>query len=155
MTKPIFDAAISLAGDARVSHVLGHHIVRISGDKTAGTMGVWEEVAEPGDSPPLHVHHREEEMFFVLEGRFRFWCGEESFEGGVGATAVLPRGVPHTWRNIGDGPGRMLISVAPGGFERFFLDLADLEEVTPPAIAALAERYGLEFVEPGAREAAA
>lgn len=144
-----FTPAISAAGAIRLSRVLGHHEIRVSADETGGTMGVWEEAANPGEGPPMHIHHREEEMFFVLEGQFRFWCGDEIFEGGPGTTAVLPRGVPHTWLCTGDVRGRMLVSVTPGGFERFFLDLEALPHVDPVAVAALAARYGLQFCVPG------
>jgi quercetin dioxygenase-like cupin family protein len=140
-----FAPAISAAGSIRPGRVLGHHEIRVSSDETAGTMGVWEEAAEPGEGPPLHIHHREEEMFFVLEGHFRFHCGDEVFEGGPGTTAVLPRGVPHTWQCIGDARGRMLVSVTPGGFERFFLDLEALPHADPVAVATLAAGYGLQF----------
>ena len=111
-----FPPAISAAGTIRLSRVLGHHEIRVSADETAGALGIWEEAASPGEGPPLHIHHREDEMFFVLEGRFRFRCGDDVFDGGPGTTAVLPRGVPHTWQCLGTARGRMLVSVTPGGF---------------------------------------
>lgn len=73
-------AAISAAGDVRESRSLGHHLIRITGPETGDALGVWEELVEPEAGAPLHVHHRKDEMFHVLEGRFRIWCGEESFE---------------------------------------------------------------------------
>lgn len=143
-------AAVSGPGDARASMSLGRHLIRITGEQTGGAMGIWEEPVAPGEGPPLHMHRREEEAFYVLEGRFRFWCGEESFEAGQGTAMVLPRGVPHRFENVGEAEGRLLITVSPGGFERFFLEIDGLGEASPAQIAAVAETYGLEFVRPGA-----
>jgi mannose-6-phosphate isomerase-like protein (cupin superfamily) len=154
MRESIFPAAISMPGEGRLSRSLGRHIVRISGEQTAGVMGVWEEPCAPGEGPPMHMHRREDEMFFVLEGRFRFWCGDETFEGGPGTTAVLPRDVPHRFRNVGAEPGPLLIAVTPGGFERFFSEVDASNSADPAAIGAIAERYGLAFVEPEVSSAA-
>ena len=93
----------------------------------------------------MHVHRRKVEMFFVLEGRFSFWCGEAIFEGGPGTAIVPPRDVRHSWSKIGEGTGRMLVTVTPGGFERFFLGLQELTDADQAAVADLAGRYWLEF----------
>lgn len=146
-------AAISMPGQVRVSRSLGHHLIRITGEETGGAMGIWEEPVAPGEGAPFHVHHREDEMFYVIVGRFRFWCGEESFEAGQGATMVLPRGVPHRFENVGDTQGRLLITVSPGGFERFFLEVDALGEASLAQITSVAETYGLEFVGPEAGRA--
>ena len=68
----------------------------------------------------MHLHRNEDEILHVLEGDFRFWCGDWVRNAGAGATVVLPRGVPHAFRNVGAAPGRMLEVAAPGGFEGFF-----------------------------------
>ncbi|WP_209427959.1 cupin domain-containing protein [Pararhodobacter sp. SW119] len=147
-------AAISPAGEAHLSFAFGEHRIRITGAETAGRIGIWEEITTPGAGAPLHVHHAEDEMFFVLDGRVRFWCGEERFEAGVGATVVLPRGVPHRFENVGETALRMLVAVTPGGFETFFLDAAALTGVDETAIMSLAARYRLEFLpEPATRAA--
>jgi mannose-6-phosphate isomerase-like protein (cupin superfamily) len=140
--------AASTAGTIRLSRVIGHHKNRPSADETAGTMGLWEEVAQPGEGPPMHIRHRDEDVFFVMEGQVRFRCSDDALEGGSGTTAVLPRGVPHTWQCIGDTRGRMLVTVTPGGFERFFLDLEALPHPDPVIIAAPAAPYDLKCCVP-------
>lgn len=125
--------------------------IRVPSEATGGAMGMVEVRVPPGDGPPMHRHRREDEGFHVLEGRFRFWCGDRAWTGGEGATVLLPRGIPHTFRNIGAAPGRLLVTLTPGGFERFFEECAarglrvpeDLAE-----LAALGAEFGLEFTGP-------
>ncbi|MFW5680744.1 MAG: cupin domain-containing protein, partial [Pseudomonadota bacterium] len=87
MTAPFTAAAVARAGDFTESLALGHHRILVTAAETGGSIGVWEEIVQPGWGPPLHVHHAEDEMFHVLEGRLRIWCGEETFEVTAGATA--------------------------------------------------------------------
>lgn len=146
MIFPFTAAAIARTGDFTESHALGHHRILTTAAETGGSLGVWEEIVQPGWGPPLHVHHAEDEMFYVLEGRIRIWCGEETFEVTTGATAVLPRSVPHRFENVGETVARMLIAVTPGGFETFFLDAAALSDQSEAAIMKLAAKYRLGFL---------
>jgi quercetin dioxygenase-like cupin family protein len=103
--------AISLAPHASATEapekltVLGSEItVKMDGAQTGGAMSVVETNVPPGYGPPMHVHAKEDEMFYILEGRFRLWRGDETLEVGPGAVAFLPRNVPHTYQNIGSSP---------------------------------------------------
>ncbi len=154
MTTPFTAAAIARPGDVTESLALGHHRILVTGAQTGGSLGIWEEIVEPGWGPPLHVHHGEDEMFYVLEGRIRIWCGEETFEVTAGATAVLPRGIPHRFENVSETVARMLIAVTPGGFESFFLDAAALSDRSEVAIMKLAAQYRLDFLPPAEPQAA-
>jgi mannose-6-phosphate isomerase-like protein (cupin superfamily) len=154
MTTTFTAAAVARPGDFTESLALGHHRILLTAAETGGSLGIWEEIVEPGWGPPLHVHHGEDEMFHVLEGDVRIWCGEETFHAEPGVTAVLPRGVPHRFENVGDSVARMLVAVTPGGFETFFLDAAALTDASEAAIMALAGRYRLGFL-PSKAEAAA
>lgn len=97
---------------------------------------------------PLHLHTREDEYSFVLEGRMGALLGDEVVEAGPGDLVFKPRNQWHTFWNAGDEPARILEIIAPAGFERFFQELsdlggaikADLDELT-----ALGARYGLRF----------
>jgi mannose-6-phosphate isomerase-like protein (cupin superfamily) len=139
-------AAVAAPGSGSESNIFGRHVVRVTGAQTGGAMGVWEDVVEPGDGPPLHIHTREDELFHVIEGRFRFWSGDECVSAEAGTTLVLPRRVPHRFENIGDACGRLLVAVTPGGFENFFLDLEREQVGTLAAAEAVAARYGLIFL---------
>ena len=97
---------------------------------------------------PLHLHTREDEYSFVLEGRMGALLGDDVVEAGPGDLVFKPRNQWHTFWNAGDEPCRILEIIAPAGFERFFRELDALGgaiEAAPEALAALNERYGLEM----------
>lgn len=122
--------------------------VKIHGRDTGGVFSQIETTCGPHAGPPPHIHHREDETFFVIEGEFEFFCGGERFTGGPGTVAHLPRGVAHCFRNLGDTPGRVLVTITPAGFENFLIEVSALtpEEQTLPKLTEIATKYGLEFV---------
>lgn len=128
--------------------------------ESAGTIGMFESAVRAGEGPPIHVHHNEDEVIHVLEGRYQFWLDGVTTEAGPGSSIFLPRGVPHTFRVIGAEPGRNIAVLTPGGFESFFEQVSS-EALNIPQdmerIAAIAAGYGLEFVGPplAAQDAAA
>ena len=140
--------ALSAAGEGRRIKAFGGMDLRIPTATTGGQISVWESVAAPNAGPPLHIHTREDELFYVLSGTFRFWCGEESFVGGPGTSMVLPRNVPHTFKNIGTTEGRVLAAAIPGGFENFFLEVERTGAKAPADLRVIAAKYGLTFVAP-------
>jgi len=132
-------------------------VVKATAATTGGSFGLVESLIAPGFSPPLHVHHREDESFYVLEGDVTMQCGEQRFRASAGAFVFLPRGVPHTFVVEGDRPARMLTLLTPGGGEGVFIDGGRTPEhdglppAAPPNVAALKEvsaRYGAEIVGP-------
>src|SRR6478752_9393151 len=97
---------------------------------------------------PLHLHTREDEYSFVLEGRMGALLGDEVVEAGPGDLVHKPRNQWHTFWNAGDEPCRILEIISPAGFEQFFQELSDLGgamAADPAAVAQLSERYGLEM----------
>lgn len=147
-TAPIF---IPVREAKRVEVFGGEIHVTISAASAGSGVSVFEDVRRPGDGPPLHVHHGEDEVFRVLEGRFRLRIGGETFDAAPGDTMLLPRDVPHSFVNNGDTMARMLCILQPGGFERFFFDVAAAGLQVPKdmaRIADLAARYRLEFLGP-------
>lgn len=125
--------------------------VIVPASNTGGALGIFEEVTPPRLGPPLHIHHAEEEFFRVIDGRYRFRVGDRDLDAVPGDTLVVPRGTPHTFLNVGEGPGRLFMGFSPGGGEQFFTRVA-AENLTVPAdmprIAALGAEYGLEFLGP-------
>jgi quercetin dioxygenase-like cupin family protein len=125
-------------------------VIKVPGDVTAGSVAVVEHTLAPGllGAPP-HRHSNEDETSYVLEGELTVQIGEEIAVLGPGATVVKPRGLFHAFWNAGREPVRFLEVISPGGFERYFEELAALIPVEGPpnmaALAALAARYGVEF----------
>jgi mannose-6-phosphate isomerase-like protein (cupin superfamily) len=98
---------------------------------------------------PLHLHTREDEYSFVLEGRMGALLGDEVVEAGPGDLVFKPRNQWHTFWNAGDAPCRILEIISPAGFERFFREISDLggaTQVEPETLAQLNARYGLEML---------
>jgi mannose-6-phosphate isomerase-like protein (cupin superfamily) len=131
--------------------------VKATAATTGGAFGLVESFVAPGFSPPLHVHHREDEAFYVLEGELTMKCGERTFRATAGAFVFLPRDVPHTFVVEGDRPARMLTLLTPGGGEGVFVDGGrpaehdGLPPATPPDIERLRRvsgEYGADIIGP-------
>lgn len=107
--------------------------VLLRSEQTAGEVSVIESAAPPGfTGPPLH-HHDFDEAFYVIEGELTFQLHDQLFGVSSGQLAFAPRGVPHTFTNLGAGPARFLIVCTPGGFERYFARMAaERQGVDPP-----------------------
>ena len=96
--------------------------VKVGTPDSGGTLSAFELVMESGEGPGLHVHSREHELWYVLEGEFRFLLGDALVHQPTGSLAFGPRGMPHTFQNIGAGTGRLLVITGPAGLEEFFLE---------------------------------
>jgi mannose-6-phosphate isomerase-like protein (cupin superfamily) len=97
--------------------------ILLDGNATGGAYTFFDELTDPGGGPPLHVHEREDEAYFILDGRFAFQVGEETRTVGPGEFVLAPRGVPHTFRNLEERPARKLALAWPAGLDRFFLEV--------------------------------
>lgn len=122
----------------------------LDGSLTNRQLSVWINVTPPGGGPPPHRHEREDEWFHVLEGRVSFWDGERWTEVPVGSVVYAPRGTIHTFRNVGETPLRMQISVSPSGFEEFFAECAQVfgQERSPDfaKVVEISARHGIYYV---------
>jgi mannose-6-phosphate isomerase-like protein (cupin superfamily) len=99
---------------------------------------------------PMHVHEHEDEYSYVLEGEVGVQIGDEVRYATAGDLVVKPRGIPHAFWNRTDAPARLLEIISPGGFERYFAELAPLLPPRVPvpdfeALGALQARYGLQM----------
>lgn len=128
--------------------------IRIHGRDTGGIVSSVESHDVPGGGPPPHIHHKEDETFQILEGEYEWTVGEKTFTADKGTTIFAPRGIPHTYRYIGEGTGRLMRVITPSGFEGFFEEINALtpeEQEDIPRVIGIGEKYGLEFpLPPGA-----
>ena len=137
------------------------HTVRVRHDEGEDGISVVESLAAHGDSPPLHLHRTEDEIFHVLEGELRFRIGDADLRIGAGKTILAPKGVPHTYRVESPEGGRWLVITRRGDFERFVRRLsrpAQRPELPAPqgpptseradALAGAAHEHGIEIVGP-------
>jgi mannose-6-phosphate isomerase-like protein (cupin superfamily) len=123
-------------------------LLRATAESTAGAFTLFEEVPPLADTP-LHVHEREDELFYVLEGEHVFEVGGQELPAGPGGMVFAPRGVPHAQRRVVPGDGRLLILTTPAGFEGFFRALAAAQEsgtLGPDAYADASRAHGLTWL---------
>lgn len=151
--QPTLPNALTLPPDAKVLSGLGDEVtVLLSGEQTGGAFTMMQIVAPPGGGPPPHCHTREDEWFYVVEGRAEFWRDGVWTEVPVGTAAFLPRGSHHTFRNCGDVPLRMIVHTAPAGFEIFFERVAEVfnrpGETDMARITEIALEHGIHFLPP-------
>ncbi len=105
-----------------------------SGEQTGGVLSLVEFLAPPGFATPRHVHHAEDEAFYVLEGSMAGICGETKWEAVAGSFVWLPKDLPHGYANTADGPTRSLTITLPAGFEDFVRKIGEpaLSRTLPP-----------------------
>jgi quercetin dioxygenase-like cupin family protein len=132
--------------------------IKASAEKTDGRMAVIEHLAPQGSGSPLHVHHNEDEWFYVTEGELTFWVGGERIEAPAGSFVYGPREIPHTFV-VASPQARFLLVAEPAGFENFMRALSEPAQALtlPPAtirppdperMMAAAAEYGIEILGP-------
>jgi mannose-6-phosphate isomerase-like protein (cupin superfamily) len=141
--------------------VLGELVTyKTTSDQTGGAYSLFEVESRPGDGPPPHVQHWEDESFWVLEGEYEFVVEGRTMKTGSGSLLYVPRGNLHAHRNVGEGVGRMLVNQTPGGLhERFFEEVGEPatdgsrpipeEAPTVERVVEIAAEYGIEIPPPG------
>jgi quercetin dioxygenase-like cupin family protein len=126
-------------------------VIRIHGHDTGGVVSAVESHDVPGGGPPPHIHSREDETFQVLEGEYEFAVDGKSIVAKKGTTIFAPRGIPHTYRYLGQTPGRLMCVITPAGFEEFFEVIGALtpqQQQDIPRVITIAKEFGLEFLPP-------
>jgi quercetin dioxygenase-like cupin family protein len=156
MTNMTHPPTVREPGEGRTIAVVGDvYRFLATGDETDGRYAMFEAVVSPGGGPPPHIHSREEESFYVLEGEITFQVGDQTIVADVGTFANMPVGSLHSFRNCTDKPARMIISVAPAGLEKMFMEVGQPvefgQQAQPPSKAeietllAVAPNYGIEI----------
>jgi quercetin dioxygenase-like cupin family protein len=158
------DLKVVNAGEGRAYWVVGDlYTVLASGEETGGAYALIHAVVTPGGGPPPHIHRREDEAFYVLEGELAFHADGKAIPAAAGAWISLPKGSLHGFKNTGATAAQMLIVVTPSGLERFFAEVgqeATDRTAAPPPITpadidrllAVAPRYSIEIQLPAGRE---
>ena len=149
-------------GEGRAVWVLGGQLLtlKVTAEQTGGAYSLFEDTVPPQNGTPPHIHHREDESFYVVEGEFEFLRDGETIRAGAGSLVYVPRGSLHAFKNVGEEKGRLLLSQTPGGLhERFFEEIGEeaTDRTTPPvgakspdllALVAVAAKYGTEMPAP-------
>ncbi len=124
--------------------------VKISGSDNDGGFALFEQTSlSPGRGTPLHVHHFQDEVFYVVEGAYYFQVGEDTFHLAAGDSIFLPMKVPHAWTQVSE-KGKMTVLFQPAGkMEDFFVAVAAMEkEPTKEEMAKLFEANDMKIVGP-------
>ncbi|MBD2102295.1 quercetin 2,3-dioxygenase [Leptolyngbya sp. FACHB-261] len=154
---------VLLPGEGKaVWSMSGLTTIKASTETTQGRFGLFEQLLPPGFEPPAHVHEKEDEAFYILEGELSFRCGNQSGRATPGSFLFLPRGVVHSFRIESSTPAKILIFCTPGGFEHFFEEMGEPAQQRelppreqheqgqhePEKITLLAAKYKLSLKEP-------
>jgi quercetin dioxygenase-like cupin family protein len=150
-------AIVLKPGEGRSYWVLGDlYTFKVVRDDTRGSLAMVEVEVQPENGPPPHIHHREDETFYVLDGDFSFLHGEHTYMATGGSFVHIPMGTIHTFKNVGETIGRLLVAITPAGFERFFEEVGEpcVDRSAPPPVSkeavqrllALAPKYHLEVI---------
>jgi quercetin dioxygenase-like cupin family protein len=134
-------------GDGKVVGVLrDRSTFKVLPEETGGAYAILEQTVPAGHGPPLHVHRHETEIFYILEGEFEVTIDGRTVPAPAGAMVVGPRDIPHTFRNIGTREGRLLLTVIPGRFAQYFIDVDDLNDSDLATVVGLLAKYDVEIV---------
>lgn len=145
--------AATIAHDGAGTRVraFGNEILfQLSTAQSGGALVVGLATVPPGGRVPAHLQEREDELFLILEGHYRFWVDGKESDVTAGALVYLPRGVAHSFQVVGDTPGRHWVVSTPGGFDRFYAQCAEVFAAGGPPDAArlhaINAEYGIRLV---------
>jgi mannose-6-phosphate isomerase-like protein (cupin superfamily) len=132
--------------------------IKVTAEQTNGLLSILEITEGPNQQAPLHVHHREDETFVVLEGDLTFTASGRTVPAGAGAVLYVPKGTVHSFANVGTTPARMLFLYTPAGMDEMFAEIDTPtrpgEAAPPPGpedvakLLAVAAKYGFEILPP-------
>ncbi len=131
-------------------------VLKGGGEETGGALTAYEAVLPPGFGPPPHLHHLEDELFYVVEGEVTFWCDGVSETHGPGGAAFLPKGLPHRFDTGADG-AKMFQVTLPAQFERLVpgfgvpapdLQLPEPSEPDVPRLVELCRELSIDILIP-------
>ena len=130
--------------------------VKLAGEQTSGAYAVTEGIAAPGFGPAPHLHRREAEAIYVIEGELRFTLDGQQIDGPAGTVVHVPTGTLHSWINVSAKPAKLLTVYTPAGFEKLFEVLGEpivdeqcgpTTQTDPARLREAGEAFGLEIPE--------
>ena len=138
----------------------GRFVTKLGAPSGEGRVTLVEALATRAAEPPVHIHHREDESWYVLDGQLTFHVGGQVLVAPTGSFVFAPRGIAHAF-TVEIEPTRVLVLAAPAGFERFMAEAGteaigdepppELRMLGPEILGPIGERYGIEIVGPPIR----
>ena len=126
-------------------------IFKVTGEDTGGAFDYFIVQVAPRGGPPLHVHHTREETIHVLKGRYKVRIGDEFYQIEEGGFAYMPSNLPHTFLNLTDQPGELIVVYTPGGGHKFYEEFGPISRMGPPdpkVIGPLFTKYDMTLLGP-------
>ncbi len=129
--------------------------VKAGGEDTHGAFTLMQYLLPPDFGPPPHIHKREDECFYVLDGEFDVTCGERTWTAAPGSLVLLPRGIPHTFHTWPTSPVKLLQVTSPAQFEHYAAEMGEpatsmtLPKPSAPdmdKVLSVGAKYEIEFV---------
>lgn len=136
-------------GDGKQVNVIGDKMTfKLTGEDTNGDFVLIEQNNAPGTGIPVHIHENEDEIFRVIEGKLEVQVADEITVLEAGDISFLPKGIPHTWKVVGDTYAKVDLSFYPAGLEEMFVELSNLPEGPPDmdVVFSICARYGISFL---------
>jgi quercetin dioxygenase-like cupin family protein len=135
-------------GHAKTWELGGIIECKVPGAQTGDAYTILGITLEKGQGAPMHIHKREDEVFYILEGTCTFGLGDEVVTAEAGTTVILKKGLTHFFRNDSTTPMKALITAVPGGLDRYFDEVTTaIAEQKPEEIDNINKRYEIEFIQ--------
>lgn len=135
--------------EGQILNVIGdNQNIKLTGEDTGGQYTLIEQNNKPGIGIPPHVHENEDEVFQVLSGQVAMNIGEKSTVLNAGDIIFCPKGIPHSWKVVGEENARAMLSIFPAGLEAMFNELAQLPAGPPDLekVGQICSKYKVRFV---------
>lgn len=127
----------------------GSFIHKVNSKDTNGVFAVLEIVTPPGGGIDLHLHEREDEFVSLIEGEIEVTLGDQTMKAVPGVMALLPRGIPHGFTNIGSTDSKIIVTILPGDFDNYFVELSELYKKGQPSteqVDSLSKKYSIKYI---------
>ena len=140
---------VVMPGEGQALDIGSSLTVKVPSHSAGNAYTVLEFVLQPGGGAPLHIHQREDEIMYILEGECTFGFAGQIYKAPAGSTIALPKGLPHLFRNEGQDLCRLLITAVPGGLDEYFSEIGTaLAQNRPELIPEINLRYEIDFNPP-------